>query len=101
MVVKIFRFGIIFLTLIGIFIYIYFPSFSKLRELKEIEKGLDKELSLLEREIKNLKKDIELAEDPEYKKYFLRKKLNLLKEGEYILELKNSGVEQPGSSPGS
>ncbi len=101
MVVKIFRFSIISLAVVGVLSYLYFPSLSRLKELKEIEKDLDNKIFLLKSEINDLKREIKLADSAEYKKYLIRKKLNLLKEGEYILEIKNSGVEQPGSSPGS
>ena len=53
----------------------------------------------------NLRVDLEAVKrNPEYRELLLRKKLLLLKEGEYILKIESnqsSGVEQPGSSPGS
>ena len=96
----------VWLTLMGgVSLCILFPSYSQLRELKEINRSLDEKIEKVRQQIDNLRVDLEAVKrNPEYRELLLRKKLLLLKEGEYILKIESnqsSGVEQPGSSPGS
>ncbi len=88
MVIGVVRFmAISFLIILGCGI-ILFPSFSKLRELKEKERFLSRRIDSLKQKIEELEKEENLAKsDPNYREFILRKNLGLLKEGEYLIKI--------------
>ena len=88
MLFRVIRAVLILLLLVIICGIIFFPSLSRLKELADFEKRIDKKIARLDKEIGILKIEEELAEkDPAYKEYLLRKKLGLIKKDEYILKI--------------
>jgi len=72
---------------LGILMAIYLPGFSKLQELREENRNLEKRMELLKKANEELKKEKELLEnDPSYAEKVAREKLGMARKGEIILK---------------
>ena len=70
-----------------VLIAIYLPGFSKLQELREENRNLEKRTELLKKANEELKKEKErLENDPAYVEKIAREKLGMAKKGEIILK---------------
>ena len=73
--------------IIGAFIAIFLPGFSKLRSLRERNENLKRRIEILARNNQDLKSQIEkLENDPTYAEKVAREKLGMTREGEIILK---------------
>ena len=69
-------------------IVIYFPSFSKLQQLRREKKGLEEKIEELKEENKELGEEIyKLETDPTYLENVARNKLKKTRKGEIIYKL--------------
>jgi len=76
---------IIIVIAIVLLAVVYFPGFSKLQELKEINRNLEKEIAGLKTENEELKTEVHSLEtDPIYVESVAREKFKKQKEGEII-----------------
>lgn len=72
---------------IGIAIAIFLPGFSKLQELREENRNLEKRIDILEKANKELGEEEEkLENDPTYIEKIAREKLGMARKGEIILK---------------
>jgi cell division protein FtsB len=68
-------------------IAIFLPGFSKLQELKEENRNLERRLEILKKANKELKEEKErLENDPTYVEKIAREKLGMARQGEIILK---------------
>ena len=78
---------IFILVIITILVVIFFPGFSRLQQLKEENRNLEKRIEILKRTNKELKKEKEkLENDPSYVEKIAREKLGMVRKGEIILK---------------
>ncbi len=72
---------------LGIIIAVYLPGFSKLQELKEKNRNMEKRIEILTKANEELGKEKEkLENDPSYVEKIAREKLGMTKKGEIILK---------------
>ena len=75
------------LLIIGVFIAIFLPGFSKLMAFKNRNKNLEKRIEILTRTNKDLRSQVEkLENDPVYAEKIAREKLGMARKGEIILK---------------
>jgi len=75
------------LLMIGVFIAVFLPGFSKLRALKKRNENLERRIEILAKTNKDLKSQIEkLENDPTYAEKVAREKLGMTRKGEIILK---------------
>ena len=78
---------IVSLIVLAIFVAIFLPGFSKLQELREKNRNLEKRIEILTKTNEELKKDKEdLENDPTYAEKVAREKLGMARKGEIILK---------------
>ena len=78
---------IFILVIITILVVIFFPGFSRLQQLKEENRNLEKRIEILKRTNKELKTEKEkLENDPSYVEKIAREKLGMVRKGEIILK---------------
>jgi cell division protein FtsB len=69
------------------FLAIFLPGFSKLQELKEKNRNLERRIEILKRTNKKLEEEQEkLEKDPTYVEKIAREKLGMARKGEIILK---------------
>ena len=70
-----------------VIIAIFLPGFSRLQELKEENRNLERRLEILKKANKELKEEKErLENDPTYVEKIAREKLGMARKGEIILK---------------
>lgn len=72
---------------LAVLIAIYLPGFSKLQELRQEKRNLERRIEILKRANAELKKEKErLESDPSYVEKVAREKLGMAREDEIILK---------------
>ena len=75
------------LVSLGVLIAIFLPGFSKLQELREENRNLEKRIEVLSKTNEELKKEKErLENDPSYVEKVAREKLGMARKNEIILK---------------
>ncbi len=84
---KIFFFLAIFVAVLLVFLWIYFPSFSRYHELRLHEEQLTKKIQEIDEKIKDLNEERGLLQnDVNYIERVIRDELGLVKPGEIVYE---------------
>ncbi|OGW75092.1 MAG: hypothetical protein A2Z72_05595 [Omnitrophica bacterium RBG_13_46_9] len=75
------------LTGLLVIVTVFLPGFSKLQELKEKNRNLEKRIEILKKSNEELKKEKErLERDPSYVEKIAREKLGMVRKDEIILK---------------
>ena len=75
------------LIVIAVIIAIYFPGFSKLQEIREANRNLERRIEVLTKSNEELKKEKErLENDPSYTEKIAREKLGMTRKDEIIFK---------------
>lgn len=86
--IKLLKGFFIFLMVGGIFMAIYFPNYTKLKQLKETNRKLLNEKNKLEEEIKELEEKIAKGrQEPFFWEKFVREELGVAKKDEIVVDI--------------
>lgn len=78
---------IYFAIAFAIFIAIFLPGFSRLRELKKRNRNLEERIEMLKKANRELQEEKDqLENDPTYVEKIAREKLKLIRKGEIVLK---------------
>lgn len=96
--IRLLFFGTISVVIIGYFLVSFTAYFANIRKLKKENESLQQELINMKENEENLKVEIQKLKDPEYIARYARENYLYSKDGEYIINIKESDKTSESNS---